>query len=110
MVSARIEPGNPGTMAGWRGSGRRAVDESSSYLKKGVVGRSSRFPVEVNVDLLVVEGDHSGDRLQLSGREVVDPGPVGMHGLADPDRPVPACFRYRSLRRNGIRTVTPGGK
>src|SRR5664279_1925025 len=64
--------------------------------------------VEEDVDLFVVEGDQSGDRLKLSGREVVGPGQVGVHGLADPDRPVAAggsLVRARGLCLGGDQVI-----
>ena len=67
-----------------------------------------QFPVEEDVDLLVVKGDQSGDRLKLPGREVVGPGQVGVHGLADPDRPVSAggaLVRARGLRLGGDQVI-----
>ena len=67
--------------------------------EKGVTGAVSQDAVDVHVDPLVEEGDHPGDRQQLSNREVVGPGQVGMENLWVPGR--------TSSRWSGPCTGTP---
>ena len=53
-----------------------------------VFGRSWRSPSTNEVDPLVVEADQAGDADALGQRIVVGPREVGVHGVADHDRPV----------------------
>jgi hypothetical protein len=60
--------------------------------------------VHDNVDLLVVEGDEAGDRQQLTGREVIAPGEVGVYLIAGDDRP---ALAGPSLVRTGADGFRP---
>lgn len=58
--------------------------------------------VEEDVDLLVIEGNHPGDRQQLAGGKVVCPGKVLVHGVTSPDRPVAARGALVRTRGDGV--------
>src|SRR5258706_15357519 len=70
------------------------------------VGSGPRQPdaVDVDVDLLVVEGDQSGGRLHLAGREVVGPREILVavtHLITNAYRPVAAGDALVRARRLG---------
>src|ERR1700761_6458889 len=71
---------------------------------------AQRAAVDLDVELLVVEGDHPGDRQQLAGREVIGPGQVLMFAADGPavgarvecDRPVSAGYPLVRAGRPGL--------
>src|SRR5580704_2188547 len=66
------------------------------------LGPLQLLSVQGDIDLLVVEGDQSGDGQQLAGREVVTPGQIGMYRAGRPDGPVAAGRALVRARSHGI--------
>lgn len=54
-----------------------STDVGQVRLREMGEGSLQASAVDGHVDLLVVEGDQSGDRQQLPGREVIGPGEIG---------------------------------
>lgn len=59
---------------------RTQLRKSAEEVRRGP---GQEIPVDDMVDSLVVERDHSGDRQQCGGREVIGPGEVRVRGVGD---------------------------
>src|SRR3954452_10643947 len=69
--------------AAWPFDSRRAAEPSGELGVRPVL----KHAVDVDVDLLVVEGDQAGDLLALGQRHPIGPGQVPMNAVAGAHRP-----------------------
>ena len=105
----KLGSAQPGDYGGVARVPAEVPSSSSSYLKKCVVRSFEQVPRRGRCRPSRCGRRFFPRSVAAVGSGSRGPGGFGMHGVADPDRPVSPCFRYRSLRRNGISIVTPGG-